>query len=150
MCRGENLERTMSRYLIDQIERTDNIEVRTRTQVDELIGERNLEALMVHNGNGERTRLESKALFVFIGADPKTGWLTDEVMLDGKGFVLTGAELAAASPTTDGALPLALETNAPGVFAVGDVRSGSVKRVASAVGEGSMAVRLVHEYLAES
>jgi thioredoxin reductase (NADPH) len=149
MCRGESLERTMSRYLIDQIERTDNIEVRTRTQVDELIGERNLEALMVHNGNGERTRLESKALFVFIGADPKTGWLTDEVMLDGKGFVLTGAELAAASPTTDGALPLALETNAPGVFAVGDVRSGSVKRVASAVGEGSMAVRLVHEYLAE-
>jgi thioredoxin reductase (NADPH) len=151
MVRGDNLERTMSRYLIDQIDRTGNIEVRTRTQVDELIGERGLEALMLTNGDGtgQRTRLDSKALFVFIGADPKTSWLTDEVMLDNKGFVLTGPELAAARPTGDG-LPLALETSAPGVFAVGDVRSGSIKRVASAVGEGSMAVRLVHEYLAET
>jgi thioredoxin reductase (NADPH) len=152
MCRGENLDRTMSRYLIDQIDRTDNIEVRTRTEVDELIGERGLDALMLRNGNGDgsgaRSRLDVKALFVFIGADPKTGWLTDEVMFDNKGFVLTGAELAAAGGGGDG-LPLALETSAPGVFAVGDVRSGSIKRVASAVGEGSMAVRLVHDYLAE-
>jgi thioredoxin reductase (NADPH) len=148
MVRGDNLDRTMSRYLIDQIERTGNIEVRTQTQVDELVGERGLEALMLRNGDGDRTRLDSKALFVFIGADPKTRWLTEEVMLDNKGFVLTGAELAAAGGSTDG-IPLALETSAVGVFAVGDVRSGSVKRVASAVGEGSMAVRLVHQYLGD-
>jgi thioredoxin reductase (NADPH) len=149
MIRGPDLARTMSRYLIDQIDRIDNIEVRTGTQVDELIGDRGVEALMLSNGSGERTRLDATALFVFIGADPRTGWLTDEVLLDGKGFVLTGAELAAATETGE-AQPLTLETNAPGVFAVGDVRSGSVKRVASAVGEGSMAVRLVHQHLAEA
>jgi thioredoxin reductase (NADPH) len=149
MIRGANLARTMSRYLIDQIERRDNIQVRTSTEVDELLGDRGLEALMLRNGTGERTRLDVKALFVFIGADPRTNWLTDEVMLDGKGFVLTGAELAAASEV-GGSQPLALETSAPGVFAVGDVRSGSIKRVASAVGEGSMAVRLVHDHLAEA
>jgi thioredoxin reductase (NADPH) len=149
MIRGADLGRTMSRYLIDQIERIPNIEVRTGTQVDELIGERGLDALMLRNGtpDGERTRLDCKALFVFIGADPRTGWLTDEVRLDDKGSVLTGSELAAVESTPT--MPLALETSAPGVFAVGDVRSGSVKRVASAVGEGSMAVRLVHQHLAE-
>jgi thioredoxin reductase (NADPH) len=148
MIRGPDLARTMSRYLIDQIDRIDNIDVRSATQVDELLGDRGLEALMVRNGNGERTRLEAKALFVFIGADPRTGWLTDEVLLDGKGFVLTGSELAAASDVGE-AQPLALETSAPGVFAVGDVRAASIKRVASAVGEGSMAVRLVHQHLAD-
>jgi thioredoxin reductase (NADPH) len=138
----------MSRYLIDQIERTGNIEVRHSTEVDELIGDRGLEALMVRNGSGGPKRVDVKALFVFIGADASTSWLNDEVQLDNKGFVLTGAELAAASEV-DGRQPLTLETSAPGVFAVGDVRSGSIKRVASAVGEGSMAVRLVHEHLAE-
>jgi thioredoxin reductase (NADPH) len=149
MVRGPDLARTMSRYLIDQIERSDNIDVRTSTQVDELIGDRGLEALMVRDGEGQSSQLDVKALFVFIGADPRTGWVTDEVMLDGKGFVLTGTELAAASEV-GAAQPLALETSAPGVFAVGDVRSGSIKRVASAVGEGSMAVRLVHDHLAEA
>jgi thioredoxin reductase (NADPH) len=149
MIRGADLGRTMSRYLIDQIERRDNIEVRTSTQVDELLGDRSLEALNVRNGSGGPSRLDVKALFVFIGADPRTNWLTDEVMLDGKGFVFTGAELAAATEV-GASQPLALETSAPGVFAVGDVRSGSIKRVASAVGEGSMAVRLVHEHLAEA
>jgi thioredoxin reductase (NADPH) len=147
MVRGTDLARTMSRYLIDQIERTDNIEVRTSTEIDELIGDRGLDALMVRNGNGVRSRLDVKALFVFIGADASTSWLADEVLLDAKGFVLTGGELAAATDV-DGRPPLTLETSAPGVFAVGDVRSGSIKRVASAVGEGSMAVRLVHEHLA--
>jgi thioredoxin reductase (NADPH) len=150
MIRGGDLGRTMSRYLIDQIERIANIEVRTQTQVDELVGDRGLDALMLRNGtpDGERSRLDCKALFVFIGADPRTGWLTDEVRLDDKGFVLTGPELAAVESTPT--MPLALETSAPGVFAVGDVRSGSVKRVASAVGEGSMAVRLVHQHLGGS
>jgi thioredoxin reductase (NADPH) len=149
MIRGTDLGRTMSRYLIDQIERTDNIDVLTSTEVDELIGERGLEALMITAAGGERRRLDVKALFVFIGADASTAWLAEEVLLDAKGFVLTGAELAAAGES-DGRQPLTLETSAPGVFAVGDVRSGSIKRVASAVGEGSMAVRLVHEHLAES
>jgi thioredoxin reductase (NADPH) len=150
MVRGPDLGRTMSRYLIDQIDRIDNVEVRTKTEVDELIGDRSLEALMLRNGtgNGAQERLDATALFVFIGADPRTGWLTDEVRLDDKGFVLAGTELAAAESSP--ALPLALETSAPGVFAVGDVRSGSVKRVASAVGEGSMAVRMVHQHLAEN
>jgi thioredoxin reductase (NADPH) len=150
MVRGPDLGRTMSRYLIDQIDRIDNVEVRTKTEVDELIGDRSLEALMLRNGtgNGAQERLDATALFVFIGADPRTGWLTDEVRLDDKGFVLAGTELAAAESSP--ALPLALETSAPGVFAVGDVRSGSVKRVASAVGEGSMAVRMVHQHLAET
>jgi thioredoxin reductase (NADPH) len=150
MIRGTDLSRTMSRYLIDQIERTGNIEVRTSTQVDELLGDRGLEGVMLTNGSGQRTRLDVKALFVFIGADPRTGWLTEEVMVDGKGFVLTGPELVGAAADLGSVQPLSLETSAPGVFAVGDVRSGSVKRVASAVGEGSMAVRLVHEHLADA
>jgi thioredoxin reductase (NADPH) len=146
MIRGPDLSRSMSRYLIDQIERIDNVQVRTCAEVEELLGERVLEGVVVRDKTtGERAQLRVKALFVFVGADPRTGWLGDEVMLDAKGFVLTGAELAASSGLDTH--PLALETSAPGVFAVGDVRSGSVKRVASAVGEGSMAVRLVHEHL---
>ena len=149
MIRGPDLARTMSRYLIDQIERIDNVELRTETEVAELVGDRSLESLVVRSGpNGEHTELDATALFVFIGADPRTGWLTGEVLLDEKGFVLTGHELDGR--LEDGSpAPLALETSAPGVFAVGDVRSGSVKRVASAVGEGSMAVRLVHQHLSE-
>ena len=103
--------------------------------------------MVLDNRDGARSRLGARALFVFIGADPRTGWLGDEVALDDKGFVLTGHKL---DGTDDGdASALLLETSQPGVFAVGDVRSGSVKRVASAVGEGSMAVRLVHDHLAE-
>ncbi len=147
MIRGDELERSMSRYLIDELDRTANIEVRLRTEVAELVGERSVEALVVENNRtGERSRLDATALFVFIGADPRTSWL-DGVLLDAKGFVLTGGEL---DGRLDGdARPLPLETSHPGVFAVGDVRSGSIKRVASAVGEGSMAVRLVHQHLAE-
>jgi thioredoxin reductase (NADPH) len=148
MIRGPELGRTMSRYLIDQIDRAANIEVRTQTEVVELIGERSLEALTIRGPDRELSRLDVPALFVFIGADPFTSWLADEVALDDKGFVLTGGDLDGQSG--DGPPPLALETSAPGVFAVGDARSGSVKRVASAVGEGSMAVRLVHQHLAEN
>jgi thioredoxin reductase (NADPH) len=149
MIRGPDLARTMSRYLIDQIERIVNIEVLTETQVVELVGERAVDALIISDGRtGERRQLDVKALFVFVGAEPHTAWLAGEVDLDEKGFVLTGTELAATSG--DAAAALMLETSAPGVFAVGDARSGSVKRVASAVGEGSMAVRLVHQHLADS
>jgi thioredoxin reductase (NADPH) len=148
VIRGPDLARTMSRYLIDQIETIPNIELRTHTEVAELGGERGLESVVARDKrDGTCTRLEAAALFVFIGADPRTRWLGDEVALDDKGFVLTGHDLDGAG---DGDAPaLLLETSQPGVFAVGDVRSGSIKRVASAVGEGSMAVRLVHDHLAE-
>ena len=148
MIRGPDLARSMSRYLIDQIERIPAIEVRPDTNVVELLGGRAVEGLVIEDRRtGARTELDATALFVFIGADPRTSWLGHEVALDAKGFVRTGRDVDgqanAQAPT------LLLETSQPGVFAVGDVRSGSVKRVASAVGEGSMAVRLVHQHLAE-
>jgi thioredoxin reductase (NADPH) len=147
--RGADLGRTMSRYLIDQLERISNIEVRTQTQVVELVGERSVESLVVEDsGAGERMPLDATALFVFIGADPRTAWLADEVALDAKGFVLTGRDLD--GQVEGDAAPLLLETSRPGVFAAGDVRSGSIKRVASAVGEGSMAVQFIHRYLADT
>jgi thioredoxin reductase (NADPH) len=136
--RGDDLARTMSRYLIDRIESEQAIEVHPRTQVCELLGDRALERIAVRDGRtGERRVFEIRDLFVFIGADPCVAWLAGNVDLDEKGYVRTGR---------GDALPL--ETNLAGVFAVGDVRSGSIRRVASAVGEGAMAVRLVHEHLA--
>jgi thioredoxin reductase (NADPH) len=150
IIRRAELSQTMSRYLIDQIERIGNIELMPQSEVVELIGDRSVEAMMLRSREtGELSRLDATALFVFIGADPNTEWLTEEVSLDEKGFVLTGRDLDGLM-TDAAAAPLTLETSAPGVFAVGDVRSGSVKRVASAVGEGSMAVRLVHQYLADA
>jgi thioredoxin reductase (NADPH) len=140
MVRRRGLEETMSRYLIDQIERRANIVLETCTEVRALEGDDRLEALSVQDTHtAERRTVEARALFVFIGADPHTDWLDGEIEHDDKGFLLTGV---------DGRLPL--ETSRTGVFAVGDVRSGSIKRVASAVGEGSMAVRLVHDHLART
>jgi thioredoxin reductase (NADPH) len=148
LIRRETLVETMSKYLIDEIERAGNIRVRGGVEVAELVGDRSLEAVVVEERrSGARERLGVGALFVFIGAEPRTAWLGDEVRLDAKGFVLTGNDAGdGADPAT---APTMLETSRPGVFAAGDVRSGSVKRVASSVGEGSMAVRLVHERLAE-
>ena len=137
VIRGDDLAKDMSRYLIDRIERDKGIEVHPHSKVCELLGERALEAVVVEDlRTGDRRTFETSDLFVFIGADPCVDWLADSVELDEKGYVVTGR---------DDRLPL--ETSLPGVFAVGDVRSGSIKRVASAVGEGSMAVRLVHEHL---
>jgi thioredoxin reductase (NADPH) len=144
LIRGGDLGRSMSRYLADRIERTPGIEVLRHTEVRELVGEGALEAVVVEdNRTGSRRRLEARALFVFIGAEPHTGWLGDRLALDDRGFILTGAD---AVPD-DGRQPFLLETSLPGVFAAGDVRSGSIKRVTSAVGEGAMAIRLAHEYL---
>ncbi|MCW3005008.1 MAG: cyclic nucleotide-binding protein [Conexibacter sp.] len=143
IIRHADLGRDMSRYLVDRIERTPNVEVLTNTEVRELQGQGQLERIVVEQlQTHERKTLDCGALFVFIGADPHTDWLSGLVELDDHGFVLTGV---AEEP--GGRRALLLETNLPGVLAVGDVRSGSVKRVASAVGEGSMAVRLVHEHL---
>ncbi|MEU4410386.1 FAD-dependent oxidoreductase [Streptosporangium sp. NPDC023963] len=138
VVRGGDLGERMSRYLTDRIRDHPRVEVTLGTEVRELVGARTLEAVLVENRRtGERTLLETRSLFVLIGADPRTGWLSSAVTLDDRGFVVTGF---------DGGLPL--ETSLPGVFAVGDVRSRSVKRVASAVGEGATAVRLVHEHVA--
>jgi thioredoxin reductase (NADPH) len=145
VLREERLEVNMSRYLADRVRRLPNVDVRTRSEVRELCGERRLEAVIVEDRRtGTRERLPAHALFVFIGADPHTGWLRGTVALDDGGYVVTGA---AEDLGGGGRRALLLETDLPGVLAVGDVRSGSIKRVASAVGEGSMAVRLVHEHL---
>lgn len=144
VVRGDDLGKDMSRYLVDQLEHAKTIEVLAHTEVRSLIGDRILEALVVEdNETGQRHRVEARALFVFIGARPGTGWLADALALDGDGFVLTGADVGSVADHD----MLMLESSRRGVFAVGDVRSGSVKRIASAVGEGAIAVRMIHERL---
>jgi thioredoxin reductase (NADPH) len=148
VIRGETLARSMSRYLIDQIERHPQIQVLPRTEVTGLVGEQKLEGVsLVDNGSQETTTIPSWGLFVFIGANPCTGWLGGQLAEDAHGFLLTGADLPATHHDWVDKMPLVLETSRPGIFCVGDVRSRSVKRVAAAVGEGSMAVRLVFERL---
>ena len=152
LVRGKTLESSMSYYLIQQIEGIENIHVRTCTEVVEAHGEDHLQKLTLRNREtGETEAVEAGWLFVFIGAAPRTDWLDGTVLRDGRGFVLSGPDLA-----PDGGLPsgwqlprppLHLETSVPGVFVAGDVRSESAKRVASAVGEGAMAVMLVHRYI---
>jgi thioredoxin reductase (NADPH) len=153
VVREGDLGVSMSRYLADRIEQAPNVEVITHSEVRDVTGNGALEAVVIEdNRTGERRTLPARALFVFIGAEPHTAWLGDQVALDESGYVLTGHEAADAAADNGHweALerpPLLLETSLPGVLAVGDVRRGSIKRVASAVGEGSMAVRLVHEHL---
>ena len=149
LVRGPSLERSMSRYLIDQIENTSNISVETNTELRELKGDGQLTEIVLETPNGAETRPAS-TVFAFIGAAPKTEWLPDCVARDPKGFVLAGPDLK----TKAGNLwkyerdPYLLETTVPGIFVAGDVRFGSVKRVASSVGEGSIAIQFVHQYLA--
>ena len=146
--RSDSLDKSMSRYLIDQLATRPNIDVRFHTQVAAAHGEASLEALdVVDSSSGETTRLESGGLFIFIGADAQTAWLPPEIALDRRGFVLTGSELGATGRWELERDPYLLETSVPGVFACGDVRFGPVKRVAAAVGEGSMAIAFVHQYL---
>jgi thioredoxin reductase (NADPH) len=148
LIRGGDLGKSMSRFLVDQIERNDFVKVCLHTEVVELGGERELESVTVANtSSGEHTVVPAKALFVFIGASPHTEWLDGQLASDDAGFLLTGRDVQDPAEF-NGRRPLLLETSRPGIFAVGDVHSGSIKRVASAVGEGSMAVRLVHERLA--
>jgi thioredoxin reductase (NADPH) len=150
LIRGGDLGKSMSRYLVDQIERNSSVEVVKHAQVAELHGDRELDGVTVADGrSGERSHWPAKALFVFIGASPHTEWLEDQLATDRAGFLLTGRDIPGDDLAEyNGERPLFLETSRPGIFAVGDVHSGSIKRVASAVGEGSMAVRLVHQRLA--
>jgi thioredoxin reductase (NADPH) len=150
IVREQDLGENMSRYLIDQIERIANVRVMLGTEVRELLGGQALEAISVEEARtGARRTVKARALFVFIGATPCTGWLGGLADLDDDGFVLTGNDVPSAAEAVEEAATgwrrSALETSQPGVFAVGDVRSGSVKRVATAVGEGAMAIRLAME-----
>lgn len=145
--RGESLATSMLRYLIDQVERHPHVDVLPRSEVTGLVGEQRLEGVELRDNIGHETStIPICGLFVFIGAKPCTGWIGGQLAQDDDGFLLTGADLANSAERLDEA-PLVLETSTPGIFGVGDVRSRSIKRVAAAVGEGSMAVRLVFERL---
>jgi len=149
--RGDRLEKSMSRYLVDQLAARSNIAVLLHAEVQAAHGDAALEAIDVRDTvTGEAMRLGSGGLFIFIGADAETGWLPPEIALDGHGYVLTGPDLTGARAWKLGRDPYLLETSVPGIFACGDVRSGPVKRVAAAVGEGSMAIAFVHQYLRQA
>ncbi|MGA3027147.1 MAG: FAD-dependent oxidoreductase [Bryobacteraceae bacterium] len=155
LVRGESLSITMSKYLVDDIAKTPNIRVECGCQVVEAHGTDRLEAISIARGGaGAIEKVPAGALFVFIGAEPRTDWLDGFIERDARGFILTGDALLANGRTpktwTSERQPGLLETSRPGVFAVGDVRSGSVKRVAAGVGEGSIAIQFVHRYLAKA
>ncbi len=153
VLRRDSLRDTMSQYLIEQIAKTPNIQVRYRAEVARVEGDGHLERVtLVSLDDGSSQVQEADAMFVFIGTRPRSAWLPSNVLRDDKGFVLTGRDLLTHEAYTrmwkEQREPLLLETSVPGVFAAGDLRAGAMNRVASAVGEGSMVVRLVHEYLA--
>ncbi|WP_046247068.1 FAD-dependent oxidoreductase [Hymenobacter terrenus] len=152
VIRGANLAASMSAYLIEQIRDTPNIELLPFSQIKEVCGQDHLEAVML-DLNGTVEKRPARALFVFIGAKPSTEWICDQVICDGKGFLLTGRDLVAdpryATSWKKQREPFLLETCVPGIFAAGDSRAGAMARVASAVGEGSMAIKFVHQYLDE-
>lgn len=151
IVRGESLEESMSHYLIEQIAAKPNIRVETQSEVVAAYGEEQLESIdIIDRKSGETSRRDAKVLFVLIGAEAATGWLPSEISRDKHGFVLTGTDAMSAGQWSAEREPFSLETSAPGIFAVGDVRSGSVKRVAASVGEGGVAIALVHRYLAGS
>lgn len=148
VVRGDSLEASMSQYLIEQISTKANIRVETRSEVVAVHGDRRLEAIeVIDRSTGTRSRRDTMALFVLIGAEASTDWLPSEIARDEHGFVLTGTDVMNAGHWKTDREPFALETSVPGIFAVGDVRSGSVKRVAASVGEGGMAIAFVHRCL---
>jgi thioredoxin reductase (NADPH) len=154
LVRGDSLTKSMSQYLIDQIGETANITVQVYSSVIEAKGETSLEALVIQNAlTGETQTVPATSLFIFIGAQPRTDWLDGVVEKSDRGFILTGQDLQPNGRRPKGWTldrdPYLLETNIPGIFAVGDVRHGSVKRVASGVGEGSICVQFVHQYLSK-
>ena len=154
LVRGAGLSAGMSQYLVERIERTPNVVLRCNTTVEEVTGDERLETLVLRNtATDERETVSGSALFVFIGASPRTDWLEDRVLRDDRGFVLTGPDVMAAGRPKRWTLdrdPYLLETNIAGVFAAGDVRHGSGKRVATAVGEGAMAVMSIWQYRAKA
>lgn len=154
LVRGEGLAATMSQYLIDQVQRTPNIQIWSHASVAEVYGDKRLEEISVLCSDTDKVeRVPASSIFIFIGALPRTDWLAGLVERDDRGFILTGPDLIRDGEHPKGweldRDPFLLETNVPGIFAVGDVRHGSVKRVASGVGEGSVAVQFIHQYLSK-
>jgi len=148
LCRGDSLAKSMSSYLIEQLKTKSNISVEVRSEVAGLYGNDHLEAIDVANRDtGKTSRRETPALFALIGADTDTAWLPGEIARDKRGFVLTGDDVVKAGRWKLDRDPYLVETSAPGIFAVGDIRAGSVKRVAAGVGEGSIAIAFVHQFL---
>jgi thioredoxin reductase (NADPH) len=154
LVRGKSLASSMSHYLIEQLHGKSNVEVCTNCRIVKVEGETRLEAIHIdYRDTGEVVRMPTSAVFVFIGADAQTGWLPEGLLCDDLGFLCTGRDVLDLVRQKQVSWPLErdpflLETSAPGIFAAGDVRHGSVKRVASGVGEGSMAIAFVHQYLA--
>ena len=154
LCRSDNLRKSMSEYLVKQIEDRDNIDVLLNSSISAVEGEEHLEKVSILNsGTDESETVPANSLFIFIGAAPKTGWLDGFVERDGRGFILSGPDVMRDGKRPKGWRPdrdpFLLETSVPGIFVAGDVRYGSIKRCASAVGEGSIAVQFVHQYLTE-
>jgi thioredoxin reductase (NADPH) len=155
LVRGKSLASSMSHYLIEQLGSKQNVEVRTRRRIVQMLGEHRLESLVIEDrATGKLTTEPAGAVFVFIGADAETSWLPPAMICDEHGYVCTGRDVMDEVKSANGAWPLArdpylLETSVPGIFAAGDVRHGSIKRVASGVGEGSMAIAFVHQFLAQ-
>jgi thioredoxin reductase (NADPH) len=155
VVRSGDLGKSMSRYLVDRIEHIENVTIHRNAEVSAVEGNGHLTSIGISDRAGQTSRLDTSALFLFIGADPNTNWLSGCIELDAKGFVMTGQELPreiSDNPrwTAIGRMPFLLETSLPGVFAAGDVRSGSMKRCASAVGEGAMAVSFVHQHIGKA
>jgi thioredoxin reductase (NADPH) len=154
LVRGDSLAATMSQYLIDQIKETPNIQIWAHASVAEVHGQTHLEEISILcSDTNKLERVPASSMFIFIGALPRTDWLAGVVERDDRGFILTGPDVMQNGERPKGWTPdrdpFLLETNVPGLFAVGDVRHGSVKRVASGVGEGSVAVQFIHQYLSK-
>jgi thioredoxin reductase (NADPH) len=151
LVRGESLAKSMSHYLIEQLKTKSNVSIETHSEIVDAFGEEHLEAIAVANSaTGETTRRAASALFILIGAIAETAWLPPAIARDARGYVMTGPQLLENGDWPIERDPYLLETAVPGIFAVGDVRAGSVKRVAAGVGEGSMAIAFVHQYLAQA
>ena len=154
LVRADSLEKSMSKYLIDQIAETPNIEICTNTELVEVMGEERLECLVLKNNQTSTTnRVPATSVFIFIGASPETGWLSGVVETDDRGFILSATYLPQDGDARKRGGKVErerflFETSVPGIFAAGDVRHGSVKRVASGVGEGAICVQMIHQYLA--
>ncbi len=148
VCRGDSLEKSMSYYLIEELRTKTNIRIELGSEVTAAYGESHLQAIdVLDKETGETSRRKTSGLFIFIGADTDTAWLPAEIARDGHGFVLTGADVGKEQGWRSKRHPYLLESSIPGIFAAGDIRAGSVKRVAAGVGEGSMAIAFVHQYL---
>jgi thioredoxin reductase (NADPH) len=151
LLRGGDLHKNMSSYLVGRVLAADNVEVLYHTEIQRMLGSEVLEAVDIeHRRTGERRTLATPAVFSFIGAVPRTGWLPPEIETDAKGFVRTGRGVASSVHWSPEREPFLLETSYPGVFAAGDVRLGSIKRAATGVGEGSMAIAFIHQYLSSA